>query len=383
MKSREADLHILCFGHLGGRNFGDELMLSGLLKNIRSGKSSLTVATPSGTLPAWAQEKASAVSLRPFQLLKALYASDVLLVCGGTAFHDAFLPARHFKFRLNLLMLTALYLTTRLMGKKLLLVGIGVGPLKRPLTRFLARIAFGCAAMITVRDQSSWNDLVGLNGSKKPELTHDLALLAVPSPGRRDGVASDVEIVLSLVSSSSISTVAPDAASLFMDRLPALMARLLSEDNKIRLRVVVTSVGAADSDLNVSRAFVAAVQNIARNRCELTVFNGDPEQFLSIFSRAALIIAMRFHVAIAAAAMEVPTIWVPYQRKVLDGAASLGVPDEFVVFPNGELAAKLLYRKAKSFLSQRTPAMARDLANAFANADRNIKLITREIGEDS
>jgi polysaccharide pyruvyl transferase WcaK-like protein len=167
-----------------------------------------------------------------------------------------------------------------------------------------------------------------------------------------------------------------------MDRLPALMARLLSEDDKIRLRVVVTSVGAADSDLNVSWAFVAAVQNIARNRCELTVFNGDPEQFLSIFSRAALIIAMRFHVAIAAAAMEVPTIWVPYQRKVLDGAASLDVPDEFVVFPNGELAAKLLYRKAKSFLSQRTPAMAGDLANAFANADRNIKLITREIGED-
>jgi polysaccharide pyruvyl transferase WcaK-like protein len=354
-------------------------MLAGLLAGLRDEETCLfTVITPDGDLPSWLDGRVKAAPMKMLALLAALRANDLLLVCGGTAFHDAFPPARHRKFRLNLLMMTGLYAIARLMGKKVLLIGIGVGPVIRPFTRILARIAFRCATAITVRDRKSKSELDALIDAKKVELTHDLALLAVEGGVRsREDAKSDV--VVCLVPPTSVSTTEISAAAQFVDSLAALIGKLLAENQGLSLRVVVTSVGASDSDLAISRTFAEAVEQVCEATCKLTIFPGDPQAFLSMLTGAALVIAMRFHVVVAATLLGAPTIWVPYQRKVVDGAASLGVPADFVVVPSGSAAAHSVYEKARVLVANGEPVPVSGSVDAYACARKNIDVICREI----
>lgn len=324
---------VLVFGYFGGRNFGDELMLLGLVAELRArGAGAIRIIAPQGKVPPHLEGQVErAYRKAPAGLASGLAWASALVVCGGTMFHDSFPDQRHRAYRRNLAAIAGLCAAARAMGRKVLLLGIGIGPLRRGFTRASARIAIAAASEIRVRDRSSLEDIEALcGGSPKLSLGRDLAFFAatqlpVPAPHERP------TLVLSLVPADLVSTTSSAQAGAFLDRLLEELAGHLEQHPQWRVTMLAAAVGEVDDDRLVAARVSSRLAAAFPAQVECLSFDGDPCTFLRTIASARAVIASRYHVATAAELIGAPALWLPYQRKVADGAAELGVADERVI----------------------------------------------------
>lgn len=145
---------ILLAGYYGFGNLGDEILLETYLARLKS-KFEVSVLLPGKPVDRWS----------PWAVARALAKTDVLLFGGGGILQDktGFLGLAYY---------LSLILLARMLGKRVVLLGQGIGPLSLfnlALTRAVLRLA----DKITVRDGESLKLLEGMNAS----LTADSALL--------------------------------------------------------------------------------------------------------------------------------------------------------------------------------------------------------------
>lgn len=324
---------ILIYGYFGGRNFGDELMLLGFLNRELKPGDRVAIITPTGTVPPHLSGRVErAFAKRPFAFLRGLkWASDFVL-CGGTVFHDGYPDDRHALYRKNLVAVAGLLGIARLARRRVHLAAIGLGPLRRPLTRCTAAIAFRSATTIGLRDDRSVADATALGFAGRftqvRDLAHDCELDVVYT-GERQG------LVLSLVSTDIISTTDPATANTFYDNLAKCIAEFQARTGET-IRLVVICVGSADSDVAFSEAFGRRLRDAGVTDLIQQPFNGDPAAIAQDLAQARGVIAMRFHAATLSEKIGTPTFWLAYQRKVLDGAADAAVPQARVGIPSTE-----------------------------------------------
>lgn len=324
---------VLVFGYFGGRNFGDELMLLGLIEELRArGARAIRIIAPNGKVPPHLEGQVErAFRKAPAGLASGLAWASAFVVCGGTMFHDSFPDGRHRRYRMNLAAIAGLCVAARVTGRKVLLLGIGIGPLRRRFTRASARIAIATASEIRVRDRRSLEDIEALSGgSPKLSLGRDLAFfgaaqLPVAAPKERP------TLVMSLVPPDLVSTTSSAQAEAFLDRLLERLVAHLEQHPEWRVAVLAAAVGEIDDDRLVAAHVASRLSAAFRGRVERLSFEGDPFSFLRTIASARAVLASRYHVATAAELIGVPTLWLPYQRKVADGAAELGVEDERVI----------------------------------------------------
>lgn len=313
---------ILIHGYFGGRNFGDELMLLGFLhREVRPGDR-VAIITPDGMVPAHLAARVErAFAKKPAAFLKGLAWATDFVLCGGTVFHDGYPDDRHASYRKNLIAVAGLLRVARLAGRRVHLAAIGLGPLRRPLTRRTARIALGSATTIGLRDDRSVADATALGFAGRftqvRDLAHDSGLDTMRAD-HRGGLA------LSLVSTDLISTTDPATAMAFYEGLAALVAGWQARTGE-PVRLLIICVGAADSDVTFGEAFQHRLRAAGVTELSLVPFDGDPTAMARELAQARGVIAMRFHAATLAEKIGTPTFWLAYQRKVLDGAADLGV----------------------------------------------------------
>lgn len=332
VKRRHLD-RVLVFGYFGGRNFGDELMLLGLIAELRErGAGAIRIIAPHGKVPRHLEGQVErAYRKAPAGLASGLAWASAFVVCGGTMFHDSFPDERHRAYRRNLAAIAGLCAAARLLGCKVLLLGIGIGPLRRRFTRAAARIAIAAASEIRVRDRCSLEDIEALSGgSPKLSLGRDLAFFAatqlpVAAPHERP------ILVVSLVPPDLVSTSSSAEAQAFLDYLLEALRAHLEEHSEWRVAVLAAAVGEVDDDRLVAEHVTERLSAAFPGRVELLPFNGDPFFFLRTIASARAVLASRYHVATAAELVGAPTLWLPYQRKVADGAAEFGVEDERVI----------------------------------------------------
>ena len=88
---------VLVFGYFGGRNFGDELMLIGLIEELRArGAGTIRIIAPEGKLLEHLEgEVERAYPKSPAAIASALLWASAFVICGGTTFHDSFSDGRH------------------------------------------------------------------------------------------------------------------------------------------------------------------------------------------------------------------------------------------------------------------------------------------------
>ena len=321
---------ILVHGYLGGRNFGDDLMLLGFLnRHVRNGDL-VAIITPDGMRPGHLDGRVNRVypkSVRGF-LAGLRWATDFVL-CGGTVFHDAYPPERHRRYRKNLVAVAGLLRFARLAGRKVHLPGIGLGPLRRPLTRAMARLALGSAVHVGLRDERSLADaaVIGFAGRAdyEPDLSQAAGLQRAAGP--RSG------LVLSLIAPSLISTTdAATADSFYAGLADALAEWHLATGEPVTLLIIC--VGQADSDVAFGAQFQHMAADAGLTDITLCVYDGNPFAMAARIGKARAMIAMRFHAANVAEDFDTPTFWLAYQRKVMDGAAERGVGPERIGIPN-------------------------------------------------
>ncbi len=180
---------ITIVGYFGFENAGDEAILAGMLRNLRSESPGLRVRVISGDVPAVEREHGvEGISWQDLSAIgRAIQTSDLLLIGGGGLFHDywgadpdTLLTAKHW----GIAFYTSCALIAHLNRKPVMIYAVGVGPLISVHGKRLTRAACEIASKITVRDEGSKSLLLSIGvPSGKVEVTADPAF-SIPHPTR-------------------------------------------------------------------------------------------------------------------------------------------------------------------------------------------------------
>lgn len=317
----------LLMGYYGVGNLGDEMMLVCLKQWLERQSFDLTVlsekpATVSQThgLPAvenspllgeWAW-RSCWLKGGALRVLRALAASDVLIVGGGDLIRDD-LGWRTFLFTMEK-MIAAI-----LLGKKVFLVNVGIGQLSTRYGCTLLKWTLRRCQRIIVRDARSEKMCRELGVTEQVTLAPDIVLslpdlLGHPRVTNVESRYKDPYVLVCLrhnpetfhsyeMTEARIRTLA--------ENLDALIER--HNVNVVFLPLHATSPnGRGDASLHgrVAKAMVHA------DRIQLRPWTADLNEVCSWICEAQLVLAMRLHAAVLAHSYGRPCVLMPYDRKV-------------------------------------------------------------------
>jgi len=291
-------MRLLISGYAGAGNAGDEAILGGLLRTIRSGSGAtthrITVVSSDPAQTERLHGVAAVPRLRP-ATLAAIRDADAVLSGGGGLFQDVTSgrPPLYYGGLTEL---------ARALGRPYAILAQGLGPLRGGLQRRVTARALERASHVSLRDQGSIELARALGVQLPIDAAPDLAL-GLEAP--------DVEPAARIV--------------------VAMRGRGLDDG---RLRMLREAVGSLATDLEVvalpmhepddRAASVALVEGMRHGRVSAPATGY--RAALEIIASARLVIGMRLHALVLAALAGVPVVAFPYDPKVEAFAASAGQP---------------------------------------------------------
>ncbi|MFG2359316.1 polysaccharide pyruvyl transferase family protein [Streptomyces sp. NPDC048521] len=304
-------------GSYGGRNIGDEAILSALLDRVRAGR-------PKTRFVVFSRDPAHTRSTHPDVEVIAwegvcredisghLSRLSVLLLGGGGILYDT--EARRY---------LRMARTARDLGVPVFTYALGAGPLTDETDCAWVRAALSDAVEVTVRDEESKLVLEEAGLTRPIHVTADPALLL--EPGDLGEALLRAEAVPHGVRLVGMSVREPGRAAEHLDtegyhQLLADVGDFLVH----RLDAHIVFVSMERSDIRHAHAVVSRMATA--DRC--TVLHGDygPQQVLDIVKQLDLAVGMRLHFLIFAALSGIPLLPLPYAGKVFDFAQQIGAP---------------------------------------------------------
>lgn len=290
---------VLC-GYYGQGNGGDEALLATLLQMLPKKLSPIVLSgNPKATQKRYAVESCDRKSA--FQVLKVIRNSDVFIWGGGSLIQDA-------TSAISPLYYAGLMGLAQQMNLKTIAWAQGIGPLKRELTRRVAQQAFtGCTAL-SVRDQASAEILANWQIPFIMAPDPVWALDSKPVKGLWDLPAPRVAVNL-----RSHPTLTPQ-------RLANLTDALISFQKATQTCILLVPFQASQ-DLSIAQAIAAQLKGPHQ------IFQlEDPRELKGLFQGVEMIIGMRYHSLIMAAAHECRCFALSYDPKVSQLMAQLNLP---------------------------------------------------------
>jgi polysaccharide pyruvyl transferase CsaB len=297
-------MKLLISGYYGFRNAGDEAILAGMVEMFRAEGWGVTVLSAD---PAWTEQVhgVAAVDRRSWRVIRAaLRETDVLVSGGGGLLQDAT------SIRSNLYYLGVLRLARHL-GRRTMVLAQSIGPLQARLTRFLVRWGLRGVDAITVRDERSRRQLadLGLDVSGV-RVTADPAFVVTPAPPARaqeilaaEGVPQDRPLL-------GVSLRPTENQARVLSATSASLTELIDEW-AVRVLLFPFQPG---QDRDLAAQAQAAVQRPAWTH----VLQGEytiPE-LLALTGQLDLLVGVRLHSLLFAAAQGVPFVGISYDPKV-------------------------------------------------------------------
>jgi len=283
-------------------------VLAGILAAVRRRAPGLRVVVlsgdPAATLSA---HRVEATHRSPPAVWHALAGARLLLMGGGSLVQDV-TSARSALYYLGVM------LAAQMRGVPVAAIGQGVGPLRRRTIRALARVAFTRAALVDVRDRESAATLAALGVRRPVRVGADLAFLLDPAP------PTQVQAILARY------------------RLDRAGARIGVAFRPWPGLPPVTAIGAVLRQFarEVDAAVAVFVFDRARDRTlgyELAAAAGGrvvetttPADLLGVVGAVDLVVGVRLHALVFAAAAGVPALGLAYDPKVAAFAAEQGLP---------------------------------------------------------
>jgi polysaccharide pyruvyl transferase CsaB len=297
----------LLAGYIGSGNLGDDAIMLGFVHGLADSGFHCTVlsGSPEETYRHYALP---AVQRRDFKAIeKAIEQSDALVFPGGSIFQDT-TSVRSVFYYANLVKLA------KKSGKKVIMVGQGVGPINSYLGKRLASGAFNAADAIAVRDPGSLTTLQGLGVKKNVKVTADLAFL-LPTPTAPPGEEDEGY----KVGNMRTIGIAPrplgkgrDVAALFGD-----FCRLVYQSGTMPVLISM--------DRNEDAPLIQEISNKQGGKIPDLKKIATPTDLQKRVSRMDCMVAMRLHGGILAATVGVPPLLISYDPKVAAFAKGLGL----------------------------------------------------------
>ena len=355
-------------GYYGFGNAGDEAVLAAILENLggatRAEEARFTVASgdPADTISRYdgseyarfdngkvSRARVLAVPRQaPRALAAAIRGCDVFVSGGGSLLQDTT------SFR-NVVYYVSLIRFARLARKPVAIYAQGVGPLRRPLSRKLARLAMQSARVVTVRDEASKTLLQSLGVRRDIEVTADPVWALRPSK----------------------------KAASTRDQIAVALRPFPGYDFQgAHLQQVKAALHAAKTALNASLRFVPMQSENDAPLAELLRADGDeiaetggvhPRDIMAACGNARAMLAMRLHALIFAAAQDVPCVAINYDPKVEALAHLIGAP----LLPD---LSETSLRELPRVLAQAQP-LSREKLAAFQEAARHTAQRVAELAD--
>lgn len=283
-------------------------MLAGILAAVRRLAPGLRVVVlsgdPAATLSA---HRVETTHRSPAAVWRALAGARLLIMGGGSLVQDV-TSARSALYYLGVM------LAARMRGVPVAAIGQGVGPLRRRWLRALARAAFTRAALVDVRDHDSAATLAALGVRRPVRVSADLAFLLDPAP------AAQVQAMLARYRLDRAGVRVGVAPRLWPGLPPAaamgaVLRRFAGEVDGAVAVFLFDRV--RDRTLGYELAAAAGGR---------VVEAATPADLLGLVGAMDLVVGVRLHALVFAAAAGVPAVGVAYDPKVAAFAAAQGLP---------------------------------------------------------
>ncbi|MCZ7428049.1 polysaccharide pyruvyl transferase family protein [Micromonospora sp. WMMA1949] len=310
-------LTIGVLGSYGGRNLGDEAILTGLLDDLRRHEPNARIIVFSRN-PAHTALAHPEVEAVPWEGVSRVDSSpvlnqlDLLILGGGGILYDK--EARRY---------LRVVRVAQERGLPLITYAVGVGPLTDTLDSGMVRETLAQAVEVTVRDQESRMVLEEAGLVNPITVTADPAFLLEPEEFpqqwlREEGVPAGSRLV-----GLSVREPGRAAERLDVDGYHRLLAQI-GDFLVHRIDAHVLFVPMERDDIRHSHGVLSHMTAADRGR----ILHGDyrPAQILGLMRHFDLAVGMRLHFLIFAAMMGTPFLPLPYAGKVFDLAQRLGVP---------------------------------------------------------
>ncbi len=290
---------LLLSGYYGYGNAGDEAVLAGLVAGFGAARPAgeLEIVALSGS-PAETEAAhgiAAADRYRPAALLREIRRADLVLSGGGSLLQDV-TSAHGIFYYLGVVRMA------QMLGRKTMFIAQGIGPLRLARSRRLVRSVANRLNAVTVRDPNSAALLRVIGVTRPPvEVTADPALLlGAPAPADAEGTGSFGVALRPWLGQEGLAAHVADACLSVLSGRRALLLPMQTQ-----------------SDKPVAEQFARQWHQgkEAGNRATLCSL----EKGLTLLSNIAscdLMIGMRLHALILAAAAGVPSLALSYDPKV-------------------------------------------------------------------
>jgi len=308
-----APKRIVISGYYGLSNTGDEAVLASIVSGLRRHAGDdldivVLSGAPTETAETFGVRSVPRMNLR--RVREVIHSCDLFISGGGSLLQDA----TSFKSLAYYLVLIG---TARRAGRKVMVMGQGIGPLRRIASRRLTRHALDKVALITVRDAES-ADLLSQIGVKRPriEVTADPTFALRPCPPEEAhkllaeaGVNPDEDVVAVALREWPE---APGIEAAAVNALADLAKRHLARP----LLVPMQMPGDVEMAQKIRRSL--------GDRIAVLPEGCSPAQVMGVISACGMVVAMRLHALIFAASAGVPALGISYDPKVTSFLAAAG-----------------------------------------------------------
>ncbi len=290
---------VLC-GYYGKGNGGDEALLVSMLEMLPPTVKPLVLsADPRATSKSYGVK--SYDRMNSGSVVRALKESQILILGGGSLIQDA-TSARSSIYYGGLVGLAQQF------GLKSIAIAQGIGPVDKPLTRWIAKRAFGSCKAVSVRDPASAALLQswGISSVMAPDPVWSMSATPVPEIAR----ISSPKIAVTL-------RLHPELTNARLDILIQALVHLQAATGSHILLVPFQPT----TDVDIAKQIQAEIGENSH-----VVILSDPKQMKGLFQGVDLAIGMRYHSLIMAVAEGCKSWAISYDPKVTKLMAEVNIP---------------------------------------------------------
>jgi polysaccharide pyruvyl transferase CsaB len=306
-------MNYLLSGYYGFGNAGDEAVLCSVMDALKSQDAqahfTITSGDPNSTEARYRNEYSIRAIARqnPRALVAAIRSCDIFISGGGSLLQDV-------TSLRNVVYYSGLMRLARLMRKPVVVYAQGIGPLNKKVSQRLARVAVQGARVITVRDDDSKTLLQRIGVTRKIEVVADPVWALQPSSNPVKPESSTWNVAL-----RSWPNVENEQAIEYSKRTFAAICQAARQAD-IALRFLPMQPG---EDALLAENYRGAMSE----RDDIIDLNDlHPRDVMAHCGRGDVMIAMRLHALIFAAAQGIPCVAINYDPKVESLAKLIGAP---------------------------------------------------------
>ncbi len=362
---------IILTGYYGKQNVGDDAMLAACLREFHSQLPASTELSVLTCDPVWCASHIPVTYPKPRRYLhrtRAMLDADAVVFGGGGVFQDhrktGIEDLRDKRRKIRML---------RTLKRRILFVGVSLGPLDTSTGRRLASDILSQADFVSVRDEPSI-ELAQELGVSDVMQHFDLASLLFsewPQPESQSSTVHKIVVGLSLVP-AEYSSIHGNDEEVIAEAVSIVQHVLSVEGARIRLFVFSSRDDAALT------AEVAS-QIPDSDRVDVVPYCSNPVAIVQQMACCTHFIGMRLHACVLAYMLGLPFVMVNYHPKCAGFHQSVGLADDTIVHTG---CPDELLEKTSTLLSGASTRPKLDCVEAINSARRGVKEAVQVVSRD-